>query len=664
MGIKELGDAVRAFYSSRDGGVTRPAEPLAGEDLLFSEEPLGQSGPVVDDNFITQVFEWVSRSPEVSIREAEETGARSALSRSGQSKPIAAEDAEIASAEETVPAYTGKRLCTGEERVWYAITGHGVDYKRIPPLEFQALSVIAAHGSKGVLQPDVTTQTGQDKRSLPKRTDNLAKNGYIVKINVVARSTKTSLLKLKKFAGEPEKLVDDQALPGTSIIEYNVWYDKAMELLKQNDNIIAFQDMRVGLGIQDKRHETRALHRCIRRLANAGCLRKVAARVALPDGDLDHRAKKAVRSLQLLREPTEFDRIAFMKSDWKSVGHMTKMQAMGVVGRQPSDDKILAEDLDADGDGDEDDDYVDIETLAKPRFAPIWTADLPFANFLRDRIEKAGAQGICSSDLYNTAVGHFWKRSTDEMLVRLTDLWQHSQPPHLRHLSIIRDTSQKGKQPVFQYRTCANFHEAVKRGDAYWEGIACSDLAVKNRVGKKKLDAPAATQPVLDDWGFPRLELKLFAGTSGAATLEECRRAAPANVGAKSGFALFAEPRQGLHNKAASGTKAGTDLARQYQADYRHRRQLEKENEEWAKSARTIAQRRAYVEFGVARPKGKTCETGQTALPASGVGLDRTTQGEPGFTGLATSSRGARDTLDASLAAVTPTPDHLSLIHI
>jgi hypothetical protein len=272
---------------------------------LFSETP-PDSGPIIDDNFVELVWHWVSRNSEVRV-EGEFQSNATEPNPTGDGNELAT------TAGSKLDGYRKQRLCTGEDRVWYAIAGHGIDYKRIPFLEFQALSVIAAQGTKGVLQPDVTKLTGQDKRSLPKRTDNLAKNGYIVKSSVIARGTKTSLLKLKKFAGDNDAPEDEGAAP---IIQYNLWFDEMMRLLRENDSIMAFEDIRIGLGINKKRFETRALHRCVRRLARVGCLRKVSARVeapaSQPDADM-----KSVRSLQLLREPTEIDRVAFMRTDWQ-----------------------------------------------------------------------------------------------------------------------------------------------------------------------------------------------------------------------------------------------------------------------------------------------------------------------------------------------------------
>ena len=73
------------------------------------------------------------------------------------------------------------RLYTSQNRMWYAITGHSPDESRVKSFDFVCLSVIAASGPKGILQHNLISITGQDKRSLPNRTDRLRDGGYIVK---------------------------------------------------------------------------------------------------------------------------------------------------------------------------------------------------------------------------------------------------------------------------------------------------------------------------------------------------------------------------------------------------------------------------------------------------------------------------------------------------
>ena len=85
------------------------------------------------------------------------------------------------------------------DRMWLAVTGHGIDNDKIPALEFACLSVIAAHREHGILQPELVRVTGQDKRSVPWRTQSLCDKGYIIKQEVVASGARTSLCILRRF---------------------------------------------------------------------------------------------------------------------------------------------------------------------------------------------------------------------------------------------------------------------------------------------------------------------------------------------------------------------------------------------------------------------------------------------------------------------------------
>ena len=100
------------------------------------------------------------------------------------------------------------RLYTSESRMWWAIAGHGPDLTRVPGLEFVCLSMIAACGPKGIFQADLVRASGQDKRSLPMRTDRLHQGGYIIKrpLSIVQNEVivHTSLLTLKRFAESSE----------------------------------------------------------------------------------------------------------------------------------------------------------------------------------------------------------------------------------------------------------------------------------------------------------------------------------------------------------------------------------------------------------------------------------------------------------------------------
>jgi hypothetical protein len=101
--------------------------------------------------------------------------------------------------DEPTSTSSAPRLYASQNRIWQALTGHSMDLKKVPTMEFALLSLIAASGASGITQPDLCQHSGQDKRSVPHRTDELARKGYIVKHPVQAGKTRTSLCVHTKF---------------------------------------------------------------------------------------------------------------------------------------------------------------------------------------------------------------------------------------------------------------------------------------------------------------------------------------------------------------------------------------------------------------------------------------------------------------------------------
>ncbi len=115
------------------------------------------------------------------------------------------------------------RIYVSEARIWQAVAGHAPDSSRIPRLDFMLLSIIAAHREKGVLQPDLTRISGQDKRSTPLRTQRLHDRGYIEKRKVQLRGQSTSLCTLRKFTVAPSYITSGQGeVVEEGSREYNV----------------------------------------------------------------------------------------------------------------------------------------------------------------------------------------------------------------------------------------------------------------------------------------------------------------------------------------------------------------------------------------------------------------------------------------------------------
>lgn len=475
----QLERAVKNFYKSREKPKQRQA--ASDEDLLFSSAPPSRTPADVDDALVSSVFEWLSKHPDIKVIDG--------------------------------------RIITNEERIWQAIAGHGVDHSRIAPMIFECLQVIAAHGPDGILQPDLRRITGQDKRSLPHRTDKLAEKGYITKEQVIAKSTNTTLLKLRRFTKENQDLATVKGNPDSKVpetrepIRYDSWYDKMLELFKSNDNIIALSDLIVGIGIYDNKWHTRCFRRCYNRLVTSGLFRKVSARI--DDGSDPAKTEGyLVRCLQMIREPEEMDRYRFKKNAGpdRTAKQLALANSLNALDQEPDGDNEEEE-----SDVEEDDADADMMPLLQERISPQWTPDLPHINALYNIIDAAGPDGISSMALNEAFTGMFWRRPLDELMLRLTDIWQHAQPSHLKHFSIVKDTGLHGKTSHFVFRSLPNFEKAVELGQTSWKAVGGphGTSAKEKKVDKKK-------QTDLDAWGFPVLKKNPFE-RNGYASLLECQ---------------------------------------------------------------------------------------------------------------------------------------------
>lgn len=133
----------------------------------------------------------------------------------------------------------------------------------MPGLEFKLLSLVAAAGPNGILQPDLTKLSGQDKRSVPKRTDALENKGYITKEKCLGGGIQTSILRFKKYveATQPSSEAQDEQGavsvhmrvreaedPEFKMIRYDIWFDKLVDTLKNShNNLMAWEDMRTEM---------------------------------------------------------------------------------------------------------------------------------------------------------------------------------------------------------------------------------------------------------------------------------------------------------------------------------------------------------------------------------------------------------------------------------
>lgn len=99
---------------------------------------------------------------------------------------------------------------------------------------------------------------------------------------------------------------------------------------------------------------------------------------------------------------------------------------------------------------------------------------------------------------------------------RLAECWQLSQPLHLRHLAIVRDTVLHRTQAMYVHYSAGKFQELVEAGEALWEAVEFSTKRSNIRV------PPIGAIPQLDEYGFPIAGPSKELFKNGNATLLEC----------------------------------------------------------------------------------------------------------------------------------------------
>ncbi|KAK4963553.1 hypothetical protein LTR10_001182 [Elasticomyces elasticus] len=466
--------------------------------------------------------------------------------------PVGGENV-ASTARETQTLPKSKRLYATQERMWQTLTGHGVDYLEIPPLEFDCLSVIAAHGSEGAIQANVRKLTGQHKHSVPKRTDNLADKGYILKTAVLQKGQETSLLRLKRLVtaegishDDPNRRAISRGQKGTLIVDLAPLLTQTVELMKlQPDHIMAVQDLGVALGFNQKEDkETRQLLKCVRRLADSGCFMKCSARPCDETGAV---IMQEIRCLRLVREPTAADKAKWLGSYFNIEGRREKVTTQGDDAPRGAlrrahrplpvraevdvlDDEEEGSEADSDeseseieraGDTDSSeeqdvDNFDDLDNfdyltesneleetaVEEQRDLSIGLAlNLPLPTMIFRIVDKAGSAGITSAEILAHLPASVSRKSLDSALAEITAQIPVRQPQHLRHLSIVAEDVGRGRGGDRLYRTLGN---SMKAGTV------------------QQLDDEEQGSAKLDKRGFPQLPSEVFMD-DGRASLAQCR---------------------------------------------------------------------------------------------------------------------------------------------
>jgi len=276
------------------------------------------------------------------------------------------------------------RIYVTEERMWLAICGHSKDVMKVLETEFVLLSIIATHREGGILQADLVKESGQDKRSVPKRTDMLRDKGYIEKRAVSLKGMKTSRLLHRKFASNG---VSNLFTPEFASLESHgdvrhemrdlyVLVRGLFAVLKEK-TIVTRTDLKKELAMTTKWH-SRTLQKIIDKFEAIGCVRRVKAA-----SEASKKVRYYFNCVKLIREPSEHD----MKS-FESAGNRLVIES-GVEETYLENEDDPSEAIARPTSG-----TVENQLQEIGRVVPQWNPDRILVNSLLDVVHWAGIQGF------------------------------------------------------------------------------------------------------------------------------------------------------------------------------------------------------------------------------------------------------------------------------
>ena len=367
--------------------------------------------PNIDRAFQEKVWGWLAKHPDVSVGK-DRSGNKLTLTE------VESRNARLsngAGGVEQQPEEPGKKLNGAAQnsskltvtvalsRSWIALTGHRPDNSRVSPFDFALLSIIATRKENGILQPDLVKESGQDKRSVPKRTDTLSRNGYIEKRPILVRGLNTSILILRKFAPssqdslakgvEPPKKykapttmggVDNHAIDMLEVVH-------ALFALLKDVKIIVFVDLKQKMNMMDP-WRSKTLAKTVRKWESLGFVKRVKAELRYEHGQSSRPG--LYNCVKLLREPAFQD----IEKFYSSHGRLTADDLQGTTaegenldGDEEAGDLSEMQNMNPDPPT-----AIMIKVTEVRKTIPQWTPDRNITNMIFDIIDQSGSNGISS----------------------------------------------------------------------------------------------------------------------------------------------------------------------------------------------------------------------------------------------------------------------------
>ncbi|KAK6543089.1 hypothetical protein TWF694_007012 [Orbilia ellipsospora] len=481
------------------------------------------------------------------------------IGANNEGKNISFDDAEAGVAAKRQLHQEGEpfewRLYASERLQWRRIAGHDVDTVRLFPTLWQLLKIIAANKEDGILQPLLTTLSGQDARSVGPRTKDLAGKGYIMKVPVIANKMRTSKLILKRFyKGALEKsrtqkkkrmaTIKEHAKTGTKLpkemleepLDIEEVITGIFKLLKGAKNkVMLIEDLKFRLNCTSTRSRRKACRRIMGKLEIMGCIQKIRAM-----------GSENVHAKNFEMGPVDEEKVADLKGTRfaKCVKYIRDLKPLewqeAVKGVRPaaSQDDLDELDEEIDSDDEQDDGYRVIRSAPYVRVfngrkvtVPLWRKN-HLMHALYDQIQASGMEGIRSGMLSGAIFGPFYYRPFDQIMGRWTTNSLQNQPDHLKSTSIVRETDMYKRTANYRYWTTENFKAMLEDQQIDYEATDAAADAYKIGQKKKKNSRPFEKIPIpapkaLDANGFMAIDTSLFTHGDGSGNFQDCQNAAP-----------------------------------------------------------------------------------------------------------------------------------------
>ncbi|KAJ9612873.1 hypothetical protein H2200_002814 [Cladophialophora chaetospira] len=529
--ITQLANSTTAYYDATEED-SEPSSP--------PNSTTATSYVTIDRTFLSSVWLWLGRHPDISIGEnghynktalaqveAEFPGYVDSIFGPSTPLPVARTEtrnsrrscATLEKQRRPQQALTaeGPRIFLKEERLYQAICGHPPEPKKVSASEFQLLSHIAAAGSEGVLQGELVRKSGQDKRSVPKRTDILHSKGYIIKETVFKNGTRTSRLILKKF-GKANTANAELSRPQRSTMRHVV--RRVFDILAAQ-SLIPQARLAEELNLQSPA-ESAVLQKVLRRLEKLKLVKRARTAVgpSATSNDLQY-------FVQLLRpaEPEDLDTFdtekLFLNQDLEELTscHTSRDQP----GVSATDSPVADEE----------------DNSSKERVqSATWNPDRQMSNVLAETVQSAGRVGLTNlvgpnfmlyfstiltirQDARQKISGGLVRKQLEALLYRISSESLVVQPPHLRHLAIVRHAVTEDGAMKFFHHSWDEFKQlAMGHGIDISAVSGAKKLLKANEKEETSTTATGTSQRAVDtdEFGFPSHDVAPLQVSRGQAT--------------------------------------------------------------------------------------------------------------------------------------------------